>query len=375
MNETPTPKRLLRSTDDRVVAGVAGGLGHHFGIDPVIFRIGLAALAFVGGLGIVAYLGAWLFVPEDDGQGQPKPVEWTGRRKLAAAGAAVVALIALGSGPFWFFWAVVPDDPWGWAAGSVLLVVLLAALGVVRLFTGGGAREPLTLRRVAVIAAVAVAAISVAGVLAAGSAWATAEGGGTYVAAGVLVIGVAMVAMSFAGGAAWLALPALALAIPAGAVAASDFELDGGYGQRSWRPLSFGSVPAGGYEHAVGEATVDLRELPWRRGSSLSLEANQGIGHLRVLVPENVCVQVDGHVDGGAIYLRGDESGGADYEMSTAPPPGPAPTLRLDAELGFGLIEVADEDTGGGRWHDEDDEEREAARQRADDACLAGEDR
>ena len=78
MNETPTPKQLLRSPNDRVVGGVAGGLARYFGIDPVIFRIGFAVLAFVGGLGLVAYLAAWLFVPEDDGTGRPRPLQWTG---------------------------------------------------------------------------------------------------------------------------------------------------------------------------------------------------------------------------------------------------------------------------------------------------------
>jgi PspC domain len=36
------PKRLLRSSDDRVIAGVCAGLGRYFGIDPVIVRIAFA---------------------------------------------------------------------------------------------------------------------------------------------------------------------------------------------------------------------------------------------------------------------------------------------------------------------------------------------
>ena len=38
--EEPGPRRLLRSNRDRMLAGVAGGLGSYFNVDPVIFRIG-----------------------------------------------------------------------------------------------------------------------------------------------------------------------------------------------------------------------------------------------------------------------------------------------------------------------------------------------
>ena len=49
---SPTPaRRLTRSTSDKHVAGVAGGLGQYFGIDPIIFRIGFAAAALVNLVG------------------------------------------------------------------------------------------------------------------------------------------------------------------------------------------------------------------------------------------------------------------------------------------------------------------------------------
>ena len=56
--------RLYRSTRDRVFAGVAGGLGDYFNVDPIIFRIGFIALALGGGAGVLVYILLWIFVPE-----------------------------------------------------------------------------------------------------------------------------------------------------------------------------------------------------------------------------------------------------------------------------------------------------------------------
>ncbi|MCY3849324.1 MAG: PspC domain-containing protein [Acidimicrobiaceae bacterium] len=57
---------LRRSEDDRLVAGVSGGLGEYFGIDPVIVRIGFIVLTFFGGVGLALYLVCWLIVPLGD---------------------------------------------------------------------------------------------------------------------------------------------------------------------------------------------------------------------------------------------------------------------------------------------------------------------
>lgn len=57
-------KRLRRSTTDRKLAGVAGGLGEFFGIDATIIRIIFAFLAVFGGTGIVAYIILWILMPE-----------------------------------------------------------------------------------------------------------------------------------------------------------------------------------------------------------------------------------------------------------------------------------------------------------------------
>jgi len=56
-------RRLYRSETDRVVGGVAGGLGAYWGIDPLILRILFAVSTLFNGVGVVAYLIMWVFVP------------------------------------------------------------------------------------------------------------------------------------------------------------------------------------------------------------------------------------------------------------------------------------------------------------------------
>ena len=58
-------KRLHRSGDGKIFGGVTVGLGEYFDIDPVIFRIGFIALAFLNGLGVLLYLIAWAILPHD----------------------------------------------------------------------------------------------------------------------------------------------------------------------------------------------------------------------------------------------------------------------------------------------------------------------
>jgi phage shock protein C len=67
----PRAERLLRrSSDDRLLAGVCGGLGRYLGVDPVLLRIAAVVLALANGLGLIAYVIAWIVIPEER-SGQP----------------------------------------------------------------------------------------------------------------------------------------------------------------------------------------------------------------------------------------------------------------------------------------------------------------
>jgi phage shock protein C len=59
-------KRLVRSRNDRMIAGVAGGLAATLNIDPLLVRIVLLALAFLNGFGFMLYVALWLLVPNED---------------------------------------------------------------------------------------------------------------------------------------------------------------------------------------------------------------------------------------------------------------------------------------------------------------------
>src|SRR4051794_16584184 len=63
--ESPAPRRLTRSSGDRVIAGVGGGIGRYLGLDPVLVRIIIVVLAFIGGAGLIGYLAAWILMPLD----------------------------------------------------------------------------------------------------------------------------------------------------------------------------------------------------------------------------------------------------------------------------------------------------------------------
>jgi phage shock protein PspC (stress-responsive transcriptional regulator) len=63
--ETMEPKRLYRSRLDKVLGGVCGGIGKYFTIDPVLIRVVWAISFFAGGVGLLAYIVAWIIIPEE----------------------------------------------------------------------------------------------------------------------------------------------------------------------------------------------------------------------------------------------------------------------------------------------------------------------
>lgn len=61
---TSSTKKLFRDSDDKILGGVASGLGHYFGIDAIWFRILWLILFFAGGSGFIGYILFWILVPE-----------------------------------------------------------------------------------------------------------------------------------------------------------------------------------------------------------------------------------------------------------------------------------------------------------------------
>lgn len=91
-------RRPRRSTGDRKIAGVAGGIGRAFGIDPVLIRVAFVVLTVFGGFGGLLYVLGWLLLPADgDEVSAAEALLGRGRSSVPptlAVGLGVVAVIA-----------------------------------------------------------------------------------------------------------------------------------------------------------------------------------------------------------------------------------------------------------------------------------------
>ena len=117
----PAVRQLRRSSSDRVVGGVAGGLGRYFDVDPVVFRVLFAVTAFFGGVGLVGYALAWALIPEE-GVANPPVDRLIGelrRRKIPFWPAVVIGGLIL--------WGVLQaSTPWG--IGPVVIAAVIIGL-------------------------------------------------------------------------------------------------------------------------------------------------------------------------------------------------------------------------------------------------------
>jgi len=57
-------KRLYRSNTNKVIAGVCGGIGEYFDVDPVLIRVVWIVFGLMGA-GILAYMVAWIIIPKE----------------------------------------------------------------------------------------------------------------------------------------------------------------------------------------------------------------------------------------------------------------------------------------------------------------------
>ena len=352
----PRPRRLLRSREDRVVGGVAGGLGKYFNVDPVFFRVGLVALAFLGGVGVFLYLAGLLFVPSEDAAGGEPPVR---SRALTIAVAVVLVLVGaaiLGDGGWWFG---------GFFFGPLGALLLVGAAVWWLVWGRPGGREAsarATLTRVAVVVLIMVGSA----VLFVGSAWAAAAGGGVAMAILVIALGALIGLAGFRGGARWLIVPALAIAVGVGLVAAADVDLKGGYGERVYAPAALAEV-RDRYDLGAGRLEVDLRGVDFPAGAR-DLEVDVGFGEALLVVPRDVCVVASADVGAGYLRMLGWDSGGFNVGWEDGAARRDA-RLVLDAHVGMGALQVVHDpreaeghegrwDGPRGRWEDvhEDDD-------------------
>jgi len=147
-------KRLERSSDAKILAGVAGGLGRYFDLAPAVFRLGFVVLTLLGGAGILVYIAAVLVMPKE---GEEYSIAEDILRKRRDHPARVVAL---GLIAVVVLSALVREDSWP-SAGAAWFLVLVA--GVILLWTSRRRGIVLVLTTfLALIVATALAAVAVA---------------------------------------------------------------------------------------------------------------------------------------------------------------------------------------------------------------------
>lgn len=394
---TPEPRTLSRSPDDRKLLGVCGGVGEYLGIDPVIVRVVTVVLAFVGGIGIVAYLLGAALLPE---RGQQLDLG-SGNRPALLILAILAALLFL-PGSFWF----------GWQDASTVLVLLgvgLLAYYLVRSRASRPTYPPPTGEPVATglnttpvpeatmtdthdtapFADVDSYATTPYGddaqqpppyppygyqavppapprqrsylggitlglsLIWFGLAWALNAAGLTSMSAVTIfgvslgIIGAGLLLGAWFGRARWLIVLALPLSLIVWGLASvpdsirladSPQWISGGIGEATFAPESAADDT---FELGVGSA--ELRVADWEPYGSSEVTAEVGLGELVIYVPDDWNVTIS--ADLGAGELRVDDrvrfEGPGIEETLTFPAAEPeSPTMTIDASVDLGAVRI-----------------------------------
>ena len=363
---TDTRRRpLCRSSTDKVVAGVAGGIGAYFGIDSVIVRIAFIVLTFLGGAGPFLYLIGWLALPRED---SPSVVAnaLRGDSPHRLRSLAAVVLIGLGllitanvSGALFGVFVDV------WSIAPYLALILIAAGVALVLWPGSAGRPKPTPARPPAPAASApgspppssaYAAGAPTPPTAAGPEWSAVSPAGppppsrapvspaerrrerspvslltvaalfVYTGASVMldrldavemdagaffaialaITGVGLFASAFARPARGLILLGVMLSAPLLLFVGADVRWGTGIGEARVRVTDVEELEDE-YRHGIGQMIVDLRDLDPDR-SDHAVDLSLGIGELRVYVPEDITTIADIKVGTGNISVWYDHS-------------------------------------------------------------------
>jgi phage shock protein PspC (stress-responsive transcriptional regulator) len=366
--------RLRRNVVDSKVGGVAGGLARHFDIDPVIVRV-LFVVTGLFGVGLVAYAALWALLPADNAAKAPIGLDESTRTVAIIVLAVLTALALIG----------MVGDP---DMGGIVFLGLLALGGVVLVKSrernsAGHAPQPVyagapgptatdggstgvpavgtTLggapqgydpppagyqdprwgnprKRGPLLFGVTVALLLFSlGLLGTADVAGVEIPPSAYPALAVSIIGLMLIIGAWYGRAGGLiALGLAATLVLAAGTGAENFD-----GDRRVAPTSADQV-RDNYDIGAGELLLDLSDLSdpaALAGRTISLHG--GIGHIIVVVPEDVDARVDAAVDGpGNIKILGTDLGGVETRQSWLHDTAGTGLVTIDVELGVGEIEV-----------------------------------
>jgi phage shock protein PspC (stress-responsive transcriptional regulator) len=297
MTETATFRELHRSRSHRMLAGVCGGLGRYFDINPVVYRVGFVVLTLLGGAGIIVYCACALVIPDEGERDslasdvlrnhRKHPFAVVGLALVAVAGIALLSHVSLHFHSE-FFWVVV------------------LVLGTILLLSRRRREEP---------SATATAAAPAIPDTPAATGGRRRSG---------LVVFIVAVGLLFAAVAAFFA-------VAAGLYA----HIGHGIGDRQYAPPTTNALRSY-YRVGVGDLSVDLSRLHFGPGET-TVRADVGIGHLRIVVPADVTVRVKSHVNWGDTNLLGHDESGHNVKVDVG---NVEPQLVLETHVGIGQAEV-----------------------------------
>jgi phage shock protein PspC (stress-responsive transcriptional regulator) len=390
--------RLRRSSTDKHVAGVAGGLGRHLDIDPVILRVLFVVLTFFGGAGLLVYGACWLLVPADDEPTAKVDLDPRTRNAALIGVGLLGALLTIGDllgGDSWSqFWVPFPlvvialvtwlvlssrqrrrerreqyaaygaygapqAPPPGWVGGPTppappgtpgghgprvpppgtpTYAAPPAYAGPPPPRAPRRPRDPRKRGPILFWFTLALVALGVGTVITLDLA-AVDVADSAYPATALGLIALMLLVGAFYGRAGGLIL--LGLIASAAMVMASitqNWEGD----QVHYAPRSAAAVHDD-YDFDMGELKLDLRgvsDLAALDGRTIDVEGS--IGHLEVIVPDGLDVTANAEIHGpGGIQLFGHDSGGIDVRAEAEADGGiDVPHLTINTTLDVGDIEV-----------------------------------
>ncbi|MBU7596820.1 PspC domain-containing protein [Streptomyces sp. P38-E01] len=363
-------ERLERSRQHKVVAGVCGGLGRHFDMDPVLFRVPVAVLSAMGGLGLLFYAFAWLLVPlEGEDENEAKRL-LSGRVEggalaavlcaLAGCGVALASLdnsklltfalmvtAALGAAAYWSQKTrgekpelgadarpeappepqapPTPLSPSWWREPSHTDGYLWGPEGAENTPSGdvwteqqpSGGTAPVAqqegCRRSAISLGGAVFLAALVSAVGSSAAVWSSQPLGTALAVGLTAalatFGLGLVVGAFTGriGGGTIVGVVLTTLLLAGAVSLPK-DLTTTFSEQLWRPASAGEVREH-YRVGTGQGTLDLGGLRMKEDDTVVTSLRVAAGEARVVVPPNALVEVDVRVGLGGYDLPGVGSG------------------------------------------------------------------
>lgn len=127
-------RKLYKSADDKVLAGVCGGIGEYFGVDPVIIRLLVVVFTLMGGAGLIAYIIAAIIIPDNRTLGETYTYEnqesnskenGTVTRVNGGGSLLTLGIILIVLGGFVLLKGFVP-----WIPKEVILAAILIGLGI-----------------------------------------------------------------------------------------------------------------------------------------------------------------------------------------------------------------------------------------------------